>query len=1179
MRSRSARFDRVIAGSHTIAERVDVLLNRQVVLSGVNITGGELTFSSTASSRARGMVDVAEPLLLPTAAEPGPLSPYGYELQIWRGVTYRTGRPEQTIVVVGDSVIRITEDGVTRLTEDGTVRYTEGTGSSTTVIPAADVDAEMVSLGIFPIQKSHFDGVTLLGQIDLLDRSQLVADAVFETDYLVAAESNGATAIRAMIEAGVPGLEYAFESSTFLLPAVVFSAGDDRWEAAKAMAEAIGCELYFDGHGRCVLRSMPGTTDPQFTIRDGEGGNLTNIAIDLDRAPAVNRVIAIGENSTLNEVYRGVATDDDPESPTAYDGPFGRKAMVYRSPHIQSNDQASAAARAVLLAHSGVARIVELSAIPNPVYEPGDVFLATCDRMGINELYILDEFPIELGATGLLSTAVNADLGVQTKARFIRTVTADVAPVSTVLTDEGFDDAQAGDALAAGTSSALTVTGSGSATHSDEWQLTGGLSLKLVGTAQHYATFGTYPAHTTHKAMLYLRMDQVPSEGNWFYGLRDGADTAYAGQIGVSATGKLMVRAGGSGAALDTAVSAFTLGATNRLDITWTGLQLTVVIFTGADINSVDPMALDSLTCAVTATDYSNERVGRLVAITATGAVTGNKQNESFDGGTNGAVPSTTNTSADAVAGSGALTLSNVWAADGTLALYVNGGATYHLIRFDSASTTDLHISMKVRMVTNPGANAYFARISNGGATADAAQLGISSIGKLVVRDSNTTTVATSTTTLAIGTTYRIDWTLLGAGGQTVRIYTGATEDSTNTADAAELVANDATLTATNFSTERIGLIAATTGTLGMRIDGYKSDSTALPNGTAASGGVLYIERLKSDSAVMPTPLVLDTGTTPPPPPPGGKLVPTTGALFGVTAANPGTKGNTTPTGLANWVGAVGKRPQIIGMYYTGAWNGVINSELRGMLEPSGGTRAILYAHWKINSGGATWKQVADGARDADIDNMCNGIKQYKHTIFMALPHHEAEDDVGAAGSGMTKADYRAMCQHYVKRCRANGATNLVFVLQFIGYSSWAVNSSGQGFEDFYPGDDYVDWIGWDPYTRSSTRDTWDELINENIAGTSGWPGFYDWAVATHPSKPLMLSEFGVGMADMTAAQAEAVVTNWRLQVDDFPALKALVYWHAKDAGDYQINGTAVADEMAAFVQLPYFNQNMANFP
>lgn len=353
MQTRTAAFDAAIVLPHDLAVTVDILYNRLPVADGVDldVTGGGVTLDRTAAQRGRcTQVALAEPLLIPTSTG-GVLTPFGYEAQIKRGILY----------------------------PDGTT--------------------ELMGLGVYPIQTSKLDGVTQITVIDGFDRSQQVVDARLEDDYSIAVGTNYATAIRALIEAGVSGLTFSFATTAYTTPALVFPAQADRWQSAQGMAKSIGMELFFDGVGTCVLRPEPTfTAIPVWTLSEGEAGLLVSADLSMDRSTAYNRVIATGENTGLATVPRGVWTDDDPSSPTYYFGGFGRKPRFYASSFITSDAQAVSAATAIGVAQQGVARSLSFTAVPNPALEPGDAVLVKRDALGVNEVHLIDSLTFGLGS-------------------------------------------------------------------------------------------------------------------------------------------------------------------------------------------------------------------------------------------------------------------------------------------------------------------------------------------------------------------------------------------------------------------------------------------------------------------------------------------------------------------------------------------------------------------------------------------------------------------------------------------------------------------------------------------------------------------------------------------------------------------------------------------------------------
>ena len=125
--------------------------------------------------------------------------------------------------------------------------------------------------------------------------------------------------------------------------------------------------------------------------------------------------------------------------------------------------------------------------------------------------------------------------------------------------------------------------------------------------------------------------------------------------------------------------------------------------------------------------------------------------------------------------------------------------------------------------------------------------------------------------------------------------------------------------------------------------------------------------------------------------------------------------------------------------------------------------------------------------------------------------HHEPENDVRTkVTSGMTAKDYADAFRYVVKRLRSDGVTNMITTMVYMAYVPWNTKS---WFEDLYPGDDVVDWIGWDAYAYSDPgygHGDFAEMMNRRSSEHPDWPGFYTWAAQTFPTKPLMVAEWGV---------------------------------------------------------------------
>ena len=301
------------------------------------------------------------------------------------------------------------------------------------------------------------------------------------------------------------------------------------------------------------------------------------------------------------------------------------------------------------------------------------------------------------------------------------------------------------------------------------------------------------------------------------------------------------------------------------------------------------------------------------------------------------------------------------------------------------------------------------------------------------------------------------------------------------------------------------------------------------------------------------------------------KLVPACGAWLG--AATPSLDGTYSYTrGLVEYEAVARRAPQILHYYKRGASTFPKVDEIASAERP-GQPRANLFYNWKPSLT-LTWAQVAAGSADAAIDQVAAGLVAYPYPVFLTIFHEPENDELGP-GSGMTATDYVAMFRHVVQRLRDQGATSTVIVMNYMGFSRWA-----NRVEAFYPGDDVVDWIAYDPYGFAAET-TFSKLLN---SPSGQWPGFYSWATTTKPSKPLMLAEWGIDLVSQPNAAAILDAAVPILQTE-FPRIKALVYWHDYVPGfhvrlDQQSPfGVAFAQAYARFAANTYFNTTVPNQP
>ncbi|GAA0636825.1 hypothetical protein GCM10009535_11430 [Streptomyces thermocarboxydovorans] len=214
-----------------------------------------------------------------------------------------------------------------------------------------------------------------------------------------------------------------------------------------------------------------------------------------------------------------------------------------------------------------------------------------------------------------------------------------------------------------------------------------------------------------------------------------------------------------------------------------------------------------------------------------------------------------------------------------------------------------------------------------------------------------------------------------------------------------------------------------------------------------------------------------------------------------------------------------------------------------------------------------TWKQIADGELDASvIDVQARRIKEYGDRtgkkVFLSF---DLEMDTRTPDNG-TPAEYVEAYRHIHDRFRELGVDNVVWTWIITGYLGHA-----ELFQQMYPGDAYVDWIGYNQYNYYRCHNT-------------GWQSFARTQTATHAwirenisdRKPLMLSEFGTAN-DTSRPERQA---EWYAEVPGvlkrLDGVKAALQWNYRDPGphcDLALANDEAWDSLRKAAADPYLNQ------
>lgn len=350
MLSVSAQFLAEVTRSHRVAFQA---------LAGsmpLTVIGGQVTVDRTAQFRRSCRVDLLdEDNSLITGLANSSISPYGKEIQLFRGIAY------------------------------------------------ASNSIELCQLGVFRVSINDVDdsGAPSLS-ITGYDRSRTISRNKFTDYYVIASGTNYSTAIKNLILNRLPNCPVSFASTTQTTPAIFLDPQADPWVEATKMAQVIGMELFFDVYGTCVLQPEPvNSPTPIITFSDASASTLIRVTKSLTDEPGINGVIVTSE-TTSGTPARGEAWDTDPASLTYYLGSYGKVPAFETSQYAVSAAQCTAAAVASLQRQIGGTEQATCSIIPNPALTEGDPVQLVRTKAGISSTFILESFVIPLSVEGAM---------------------------------------------------------------------------------------------------------------------------------------------------------------------------------------------------------------------------------------------------------------------------------------------------------------------------------------------------------------------------------------------------------------------------------------------------------------------------------------------------------------------------------------------------------------------------------------------------------------------------------------------------------------------------------------------------------------------------------------------------------------------------------------------------------
>lgn len=302
----------------------------------------------------------------------------------------------------------------------------------------------------------------------------------------------------------------------------------------------------------------------------------------------------------------------------------------------------------------------------------------------------------------------------------------------------------------------------------------------------------------------------------------------------------------------------------------------------------------------------------------------------------------------------------------------------------------------------------------------------------------------------------------------------------------------------------------------------------------------------------------------PPPPHPTQLAVPTSGAYTGAYVDFGDSEDNVTLEAIEDFEKMVGKPQAIIAS--SSYWGE--QSFPRSNLDIIAGYGAMPLVYWspwdkpyEQNRGVDRFSltNILAGKWDAYIDQWADSARDYGKPMMVAwglemngtwFPwsgyFYGGEKVISNKNGKLLFAGpeyYKKAYRYVVDRVRARGAKNIQWVFHVNNYSY--PQELWNQISEYYPGNDYVDWLGMSTYGTQFAKDPW-------IAVDDTMDYAYEDLATMDPDKPMMLAEWGVGEFPKKGSKGQWIHDAFQEVKTKCPRIKAIVFWHERWQNDDQ---------------------------
>jgi len=254
---------------------------------------------------------------------------------------------------------------------------------------------------------------------------------------------------------------------------------------------------------------------------------------------------------------------------------------------------------------------------------------------------------------------------------------------------------------------------------------------------------------------------------------------------------------------------------------------------------------------------------------------------------------------------------------------------------------------------------------------------------------------------------------------------------------------------------------------------------------------------------------------------------PSTGALWGMTTDY--------VDGIAGREAQLGRTLGVHNMFFS--WTDRFPGSGQTDDVAAGRMPMVTWEPWNT-----TLADIANGTYDTTIVSRAQAMRDFGHPIFLRFAHEMNGtwypwSGSANGGSASGTAAYVAAWRHVHDLFAAQGATNVIWV--WCANQNDSPSAAWNHWTNYYPGDNYVDWVSVDAYNWGTINGGW-----RSFGSMIGASAYRDYAA----TKPVMIAE--TGSNETGGSKAGWIYDLGTVLQRDYPAVEA-VLWFDRSGTSY----------------------------